>query len=105
MAAQVAVAALGLIDTLTFGWFGTGALAGGGLGTAVFSLVHIVCVGVLMAVGNQVAYADGAGDQEAVRDAVRAGLIVAIALGTVAGAGLAFGGHSAGRMLDGTDHD
>ncbi len=83
-AAQVAVAAMGLVDTLTFGWLGTAALAGGGLGTAVFSLVNIVCVGVLTAVGNVVAFAAGAGDRGAIRGAVQAGLRIATALGAFA---------------------
>lgn len=85
MAAQIAVVALGLVDTITFGQLGTAALAGGGLGTAVFSLIHIMCVGVLAAVGNEVAFAKGAGDESGIRRAVQAGAMVAVGLGTVAG--------------------
>lgn len=91
MAAQVAVVALGLVDTLTFGRFGTEVLAGGGLGTAVFSLVNIMCVGVATAVGNQVAYASGSGNQEAICAAVRSGIVVSVLLGSSACLGLAFG--------------
>jgi MATE family multidrug resistance protein len=84
MAAQIAVVALGLIDTITFGQLGMTALAGGGLGTAIFSLVNIVCVGVLTAVGNEVAYAKGAGDERGVLKSVQSGMIVAVGLGLVA---------------------
>ncbi|MBM6593663.1 MATE family efflux transporter [Microvirga pudoricolor] len=90
MAAQVAVVALGLVDTITFGRLGMGALAGGGLGTAVFSLVHIMCVGVLAAVGNEVAFARGAQDPAGIRRAVRSGMIVALGLGLLAGGLTAF---------------
>lgn len=81
MVAQVATVALALVDTITFGFLGTQALAGGGLGASVFSLVNITCVGVLMATGNIVAFAHGAGRPDEVRAAVAGGLVVALGLG------------------------
>ncbi|MGJ3262265.1 MAG: MATE family efflux transporter [Salinarimonas sp.] len=81
MIAQVATVALALIDTITFGYLGTQALAGGGLGASIFSLVNITCVGVLMATGNIVAFAHGAGRPDEVRAAVAGGAVVALGLG------------------------
>lgn len=94
MVAQVATVALALVDTITFGFLGTQALAGGGLGASVFSLVNITCVGVLMATGNIVAFAHGAGRRDEVRAAVAGGLVVALGLGLAVGA-LAIGGGEA----------
>ena len=91
MAAQVSVVALGLIDTATFGVLGTAALAGGGLGASVFGFVNITAVGVMTATSIQVAYA-AAAHRHALPDIMRAGLLVALLLGALAGIGLASSG-------------
>ena len=83
MAAQVSVVALGLIDTATFGVLGTAALAGGGLGASVFGFANITSVGVMIATSIQVAYASTA-ERQALPGIMRAGLLVALVLGTVA---------------------
>lgn len=84
MAAQMATIALGLADTVAFGRLGVTALAGGGLAVAVFSFVHVICIGVLMAVGNQVAWLKGANQHDEIAGTVEAGLFVAVALGAAA---------------------
>ncbi len=97
MAAQMATIALGLADTIAFGRLGVTALAGGGLAVAVFSFVHVICIGVLMAVGNQVAWLKGANDHDAIAGTVEAGLFVAVA----AVCGLALGGWHAVKLIPG----
>lgn len=94
VAAQIAVVVLGVLDTVTFGALGTEALAGGGLGALVFSFLNVISVGVLSATAIQVAYA-GVGGSGALRDIVRASLVVALALGLVA----ALAGGNAGPVL------
>ena len=81
MAAQLAVIGLGLVDTVAFGIIGTDVLAAGGLAVAVFVLANIFCVGIVRAVGNQVAWAHGENDDTAIRNAVRGGILVAVCLG------------------------
>jgi MATE family multidrug resistance protein len=79
--AQVAVIALGFIDTLTFSTFGINVLAAGGLGVAVFSFINIVAVGVLAAVGNQVAWLVGAARQSEIGAVSDAGILNAVVVG------------------------
>ena len=83
MAAQVSVVVLSVLDTVTFGALGTQALAGGGLGATVFNFLNVISVGVLSATAIQVAYASVT-DRRALRDIVRAGLLVAVVLGLLA---------------------
>jgi len=81
--AQVAIILFGLIDTLTFSSFGISTLAAGGLGVAVFSLINIIAVGVLTAVGNQVAWLKGKNSSSDLSAVIGAGLQNAFFVGLV----------------------
>jgi MATE family multidrug resistance protein len=81
---QLAQVALTTTDTLMMGLISTAALAAGGLAIVLFNQVRTMGVGLVTAVGNQVAAAEareGPDREEQIGDLVRAGL----ALGTVAG--------------------
>lgn len=88
---QLAQVALTTTDTVMMGLMGAEALAAGGLALVIFNQLRTMGVGLVTAVGNQVAAASArAGDEtrtdatrEEVRDVVRA----ALALATLAGAG------------------
>ncbi|MBG0851842.1 MATE family efflux transporter [Streptomyces spinoverrucosus] len=86
---QLAQVALTTTDTVMMGLIGTEALAAGGLAMVIFNQLRTMGVGLVTAVGNQVAAADARGEkadsdaaQEDVRDLVRASLLLA----TLAGA-------------------
>ncbi|MEV5320292.1 MATE family efflux transporter [Streptomyces sp. NPDC052687] len=85
---QLAQVALTTTDTVMMGLIGTEALAAGGLAMVIFNQLRTMGVGLVTAVGNQVAAADARGEQdgseaarEDVRDLVRASLL----LSTLAG--------------------
>ncbi len=80
MAAQVSVVGMGLADTATFGFIGTAALAGGGLGAIVLTFFSIIAIGILAATSIQVAYASTA-NRGAIPGIVAAGFVVALAVG------------------------
>ncbi|MFE9764497.1 MATE family efflux transporter [Streptomyces sp. NPDC005808] len=97
---QLAQVALTTTDTVMMGLLGTEALAAGGLAMVIFNQLRTMGVGMVTAVGNQVAAADaraesageGSGDEpdkeaaeEEVRDLVRASLLLSTLAG-VAGA-------------------
>ncbi|MEU9448644.1 MATE family efflux transporter [Streptomyces sp. NPDC048277] len=87
---QLAQVALTTTDTVMMGLIGTEALAAGGLAMVVFNQLRTMGVGMVTAVGNQVAAADaraepGEAAGEDVRDLVRAALLLATLAG-VAGA-------------------
>ena len=92
---QLAQVALTTTDTLMMGLLGTEALAAGGLAVVLFNQVRTMGVGLVTAVGNQIAAidaraeADGAAEdgRHQVRDTVRASFTVATLAG-VLGAGL-----------------
>ncbi|REF00864.1 MATE family efflux transporter [Thermomonospora umbrina] len=83
---QLAQVALTTTDTVMLGLLGTEELAAGGLALVVFNQCRTMGVGLVTAVGNQVAAADaraerGDGDGADIRDLVRG----AMALSTLAG--------------------
>jgi MATE family multidrug resistance protein len=84
---QLAQVALTTTDTVMMGLLGTEALAAGGLAMVVFNQLRTMGVGLVTAVGNQVAAADaraesGTADaREDVRDLVRASLLLATLAG------------------------
>ncbi|MFI9344879.1 MATE family efflux transporter [Streptomyces sp. NPDC052773] len=87
---QLAQVALTTTDTVMMGLICTEALAAGGLAMVIFNQLRTMGVGLVTAVGNQVAAADARGEQdgseaarEDVRDLVRASLL----LSTLAGLG------------------
>jgi multidrug resistance protein, MATE family len=104
---QLAQVALTTVDIVMIGVLGVEALAAGGLAIVIFNQLRTMGVGLITAAGNRVAAvaaADGeagelAGDaQDAVRDVVRASLLLATAAGLV-GALLMIGGAQALTLL------
>jgi multidrug resistance protein, MATE family len=86
---QLAQVALTTTDTLMMGLIGTVALAAGGLAIVLFNQVRTMGVGLVTAVGNQVAAAnvrDSADRPAQLRDLVRAGLVVATVAGVLGAA-------------------
>ncbi|NMM27419.1 MAG: MATE family efflux transporter [Glaciimonas sp.] len=82
--AQMAIVAMAVVDTVTFSRLGVTMLAAGALATAVFSLVHIICTGVLIAISNQVAFESGANNRENIAIAVESGVILSVMIGLAA---------------------
>lgn len=70
-------------DTLMIGRLGKDALAAGGLGTTIFYMAVIFCLGVVAAVAPLAAQAHGARKARLVRRTVRQGLWVATLLGAI----------------------
>ncbi|MBI3905720.1 MAG: MATE family efflux transporter [Pseudomonas fluorescens] len=81
---QVAIVIMTVVDTVAFSWLGVHVLAAGALATALFSLVHIVCSGVLIAISNQVAFENGAGNRGNIAAAVESGVILSVLIGMAA---------------------
>lgn len=80
---QVAAVAMSLIDTLLAGHHGARTLAGVAVGSAIWSLVIMVVIGVLMAVPPAVAQANGAGRRAHIGPLFRQALWLALALGLI----------------------
>ncbi|MDZ7801260.1 MAG: MATE family efflux transporter [Trueperaceae bacterium] len=78
--AQIAQMSMSLVDTLMAGRLGQDALAGIALGSVVFMMVSIVCMGVLFSVAPHVSQAHGAGDAPAAGRAARQGVWLALLL-------------------------
>lgn len=94
---QLAQVALTTTDTVMMGLISTTALAAGGLAIVLFNQVRTMGVGLVTAVGNQVAAAnarDSTDPPALLRDLVRAGLVVATAAGMLGGAVLIGLGHA-----------
>ncbi|MDQ4094074.1 MAG: MATE family efflux transporter, partial [Actinomycetota bacterium] len=94
---QLAQVALTTTDTVMMGLISTAALAAGGLAIVLFNQVRTMGVGLVTAVGNQVAAAnarDSADGPALLRDLVRAGLVVATAAGVLGAAVLIGLGHA-----------
>ncbi len=82
--AQLALISLSFIDALTFTQFGVQGLVGGALAVTVFTLINIVCTGIVSVIGNEVSYFHGAQSDKGIRQSVHSGFIIAIGLGTLA---------------------
>ncbi|HEY9817591.1 MAG TPA: MATE family efflux transporter [Candidatus Obscuribacterales bacterium] len=78
--AQVAQAAVGLVDTIMMGRLGTESLAAGGLASTMFQFCLTTVSGIVMAVSPLVAEAYGAGQTARVEHIARQGLWLAIIL-------------------------
>jgi MATE family multidrug resistance protein len=97
---QLAQVALTTTDTVMMGLLGTEALAAGGLAMVIFNQLRTMGVGLVTAVGNQVAAAQAraesgtAGAEEDVRDLVRASLLLATLAGIVGAMLMALIGHA-----------
>ncbi|HEX8761504.1 MAG TPA: MATE family efflux transporter, partial [Pseudonocardiaceae bacterium] len=86
---QLAQVALTTTDTVMMGLIGTTALAAGGLAIVLFNQVRTMGVGLVTAVGNQVAAAnarDSMGRPAQLRELVGAGLVVATTAGVLGAA-------------------
>ncbi|MEV5463166.1 MATE family efflux transporter, partial [Streptomyces cellulosae] len=99
---QLAQVALTTTDTVMMGLLGTEALAAGGLAMVIFNQLRTMGVGMVTAVGNQVAAADaraesadssGAAEDE-VRDLVRASLLLSTLVGVVGAVLMVLIGHA-----------
>ncbi|HKI57274.1 MAG TPA: MATE family efflux transporter [Trueperaceae bacterium] len=78
--AQLAQNGMSVVDTLMVGRLGPQQLAGIALGGTLFTLMLIVCMGVLYAVGPMVAHAHGGSRPEEAARATRQGFWLALAL-------------------------
>lgn len=84
VAAQMALASLGFVDTVMVGRLGADELAAVALGNSVFFFLFIVTSGVLQAVNPMVAQAYGAGERMPIVRSVRQALWLGTVLGAVA---------------------
>ncbi|MFE7976572.1 MATE family efflux transporter [Streptomyces shenzhenensis] len=96
---QLAQVALTTTDTVMMGLISTEALAAGGLAMVIFNQLRTMGVGLVTAVGNQVAAADartekGGSGREDVRDLVRASLLLATLAGAVGAVLMVLIGHA-----------
>jgi len=80
---NLALQAMGVVDTLMVGRLGGEAIAAVALGNFYFHNVAIFGIGVLFALDPIIAQAVGAGDQPAIARGVQRGLILALAIGIV----------------------
>lgn len=83
---QLAQVALTTADTVMMGMIGTQALASGGLAIVLFNQVRTMGVGMVTAVGNQVAAARAREDADDIKAVVRAGLLLATLTGLLGAA-------------------
>ncbi|WP_243755476.1 MATE family efflux transporter [Thiomicrorhabdus sp. 6S3-12] len=79
--AQLALTALGVVDTLMSGWSGTNDLAAIGLGSSIMLPVFIFGTGVLLAITPLVAKAFGRHDNESVSVFLAQGVVLALPIG------------------------
>jgi MATE family multidrug resistance protein len=98
---QLAQVALTTTDTVMMGLIGTEALAAGGLAMVVFNQLRTMGVGLVTAVGNQIAAADARGERadseearEDVRDLVRASLLLSTLAGLAGAVLMVLIGHA-----------
>lgn len=73
--------AMNIVDTVLAGHYGKNTLAGVGVGSAVWSVAILICVGVLMAVPPSVAQLNGAQRRAEIGPLFRQALWLAVALG------------------------
>ena len=78
--AQLGQIAIHTTDVVMMGWLGPNALAAGILGHQVYFVSLLFCMGILLTIAPLVAQALGADDADGVRQTVRQGLWVAVAL-------------------------
>lgn len=81
--AQLALTALGFVDTIMSGWVGTDDLAAIGLGSNIMLPVFMFSTGVLLALTPLISKQYGANNADAIRVYVQQGLWLALPLGLV----------------------
>lgn len=82
--AQLLQVGMGFIDTVMAGRISPSVLAAVGLGSSVWGLVLLACIGATLAISPLVAQLNGAGEQEAIGGEFQQGLWVAILVGVLA---------------------
>jgi MATE family multidrug resistance protein len=82
--AQLLQMGMGFIDTVMAGRMGAAVLAAVGLGSSLWALMLLGCIGAIMAISPLVAHLNGAGDEAAITGEFHQGLWVAILVGMVA---------------------
>lgn len=93
---QLSSVAMSVVDTLLAGWHSPTTLAAVAVGSAIWSLVILVLIGVLMAVPPIIAQLNGAGRRHEIGSSFRQALWLAIAMGL----GLMVLVRNAGWMFD-----
>lgn len=82
--AQLLQVGMGFIDTVMAGRMGAAELAAVGLGSSLWALMLLGCLGAVMAIAPLVAHLNGAGKDAAIAGEFHQGLWVAILVGSVA---------------------
>ncbi|MCW8907578.1 MAG: MATE family efflux transporter [Sedimenticola sp.] len=82
--AQLLQVGMGFIDTVMAGRISPSVLAAVGLGSSVWGLVLLACIGATLAISPLVAQLNGAGEQRAIGGEFQQGLWVAILIGLLA---------------------
>ncbi|MCW8943403.1 MAG: MATE family efflux transporter, partial [Sedimenticola sp.] len=82
--AQLLQVGMGFIDTVMAGRMGAAELAAVGLGSSLWALMLLGCIGAVMAISPLVAHLNGAGNDGAIAGEFHQGLWVAILVGIVA---------------------
>ncbi|MCT7991723.1 MATE family efflux transporter [Laspinema olomoucense] len=85
IAAQLAQAATGFVDTVMMGLLGSETLAAGGLGAIIFFTLILICTGMVSAVGAIAATAHGAGELHRISHLTVQGLWLTVALSVPVG--------------------
>ena len=79
--AQVSQTAMGFVDTVMAGRYSAVDLAAVAVGSSIFFPVYLFLVGLLSAVTPLVAQANGRGDSEGIRQAIRRGMTIGLITG------------------------
>jgi len=82
--AQLLQVGMGFIDTVMAGRINAEVLAAVGLGSSLWGLMLLACIGATLAISPLVAHLNGAGDEQAIAGEFQQGLWVAILVGIVA---------------------
>lgn len=82
--AQLLQVGMGFIDTVMAGRISASVLAAVGLGSSLWGLMLLACIGATLAISPLVAHLNGAGDETAIAGEFQQGLWVALLVGVVA---------------------
>ncbi len=82
--AQLLQVGMGFIDTVMAGRINASVLAAVGLGSSLWGLMLLACIGATLAISPLVAHLNGAGNNRAIAAEFHQGLWVAVLVGVVA---------------------
>ncbi|HET9019690.1 MAG TPA: MATE family efflux transporter [Acetobacteraceae bacterium] len=99
MAGQLSVMGMNTVDVVLAGHLGATVLGAVAVGTALFHIANIAAIGVNAALSPSVAQLDGARLRAEVGPLFRQGLLIAVALGLLLAAFVAFGAPPLTRLL------